>query len=474
VRTPPEARDWPIAREGLATALRGILPGLAVGGLLIVAMALQIDPLARALAVSALLIALVLPASGLALVALLVPLHDVELGPIGFDILLVGAFAVGSLVWIAYDPPRVRVSIGVLLVAGYVLLSGVSLIPALSGYGWDQTSSSIALFLGMVAGFVSIGVAALVFSRRDARPILATVLVSATIAALVGIGAFLVGPSVGVPIHGLLSLEVFDTRAFGPFYNSNYLGFFVTQSLLLAIGWAVVSRGVGRILLFALAAIAAAALVATFSRGSLIGAAVGIVLLAFMHSRRMAVVALALVAVGVVVLYPIFLGTRLDITFGDTSSLAYADQTRSEQWRLASIAAGWGLFKEQPIFGIGFGAFHFLSPWFVGSSPVTYAHDWYVDVIAEGGIVGSVMFAAISIWLVVALWRADHPLRNTALAMTAAYAVSSFFIDSVPAIPVSIVTWLTIAAVLAPRPLARLPKATRPRVQATLHHAGAV
>jgi O-antigen ligase len=244
--------------------------------------------------------------------------------------------------------------------------------------------------------------------------------------------------------------------------------------LLLAIGWATVSRGLGRILLLGLAAVAGAALVATFSRGSLVGAAVGIVILAWMRSRRMAIVALALVAVGVVFLYPIFLGTRLDITFGDTSTLAYADQTRSEQWRLASIAAGWGLFQEQPIFGIGFGAFHFLSPWFVGSSPVTYAHDWYVDVLAEGGIVGTLLFAAIATWLVAALWRADHPLRNTALAMVAAYGVSSFFIDSVPAIPVSIVTWLTIAAVLAPRQLTRLPKATRPLVQATRHHAGAV
>ncbi len=73
-----------------------------------------------------------------------------------------------------------------------------------------------------------------------------------------------------------------------------------------------------------------------------------------------------------------------------------------------------------------------------------------MSVVAEQGIVGSVAFAAIAVWLVIAIRRADHPLRGTALALISAYAVSSFFIDSVTSLPISIVAWLTIAAVLAP------------------------
>jgi len=103
------------------------------------------------------------------------------------------------------------------------------------------------------------------------------------------------------------------------------------------------------------------------------------------------------------------------------------------------------------VFGVGYGAFHFLSPRFVGGSPVTYAHDWYVNVLAEQGVIGTIAFGAIVAWLVLAISRSDHPLRQTALALVTGYAVSSFFIDSVPSVSISIVAWLTAAAVLAPR-----------------------
>lgn len=442
--------SWPATREGLTASVREAWPGVAIGAALILSMAMGLEPLTRPLAALTLLVAFALPYSGLALVALLVPLHDVELAPVAFDVLLVIAFFAGQLCRAVIEPPRVRISIGVVLVIGYLLLSALTLVPALTLYDWGQTSSSIALFLGMAAGFAAAGAAALAFVDRDARPILAVLVLASTLAALVALAAFQIGPTVGMPIQGLMSTLRWDTRAFGPFYNSNYLGFFVAQSFLLAVGWATASRGLGRFALVGAAVVAAVALVATFSRGSLIGAAVGIVVLAWTHSRRIALTLIGVLVIGVIVLYPLFLNTRLDITFGDNSVTAFTEQSQSEQWRLDSIDAGLGLFARQPFFGVGFGSFQFLSPWFVGSSPVTYAHDWWVSLIAEQGIVGSVAFAAIAIWVVIAIRRTRHALRGTALALISAYALSSFFIDSVTALSSSIVTWLTIAAVLAP------------------------
>ena len=445
-----ERASWPATQDGLAASVRETWPGLAVGGSLIVSMAFGLDALNRPLAVFALLVAFALPYSGLALVALLVPLHDVELAPIAFDILLVTTFVAGQLCRVIVERTPVRISIGVILVTGYLLLSALTLVPALTRYDWNQTSSSIALFLGMAAGFAVAGAAALAFARRDARPILVVLLLSSTLAALVALAAFSIGQTVDMPIRGLISTATWDMRAFGPFFNSNYLGFFVAQSILLALGWSAASRGAGRIALLGAAVIAGIALVATFSRGSLIGAAFGIIVLAWTHSRRLALTLIGLLVVGVVLLYPLFLEARLDITFGDNSLEAMTDQSRSEQWRLDTIDAGLGLFARQPVFGVGFGSFQFLSPWFVGDSPVTYAHDWWISVIAEQGIVGSVAFAAIAVWLVIAIRRTNHPLRGTALALISGYAISSFFIDSLTSLPISIVAWLTIAAVLAP------------------------
>ena len=442
--------SWPVSRDGLATSVWRAWPGLGLGAALLVSMAIGLDGVSRILAVSTLLVAFALPYSGLVLVALLVPLRDVELAPVAFDVLLVFAFAGGQVCRSIVDRTRIRVSIGVVLVTGYVLLSALTLVPALTRYDWDQTSSSIALFLGMAAGFAAAGAAILAFVRHDARPILVVLLMASTLAALIALAAFLIGPTVGLPIRGLISTATWDSRAFGPFFNSNYFGFFAAQAFVLALGWAAASRDLGRLAFLGAAAILGTALFATFSRGSLIGAAVGIIVLAWTHSRRLGLALIGLLVVGSVVLYPVFLDARLDLTFGDNSLEAFNDQTRSEQWRLNTIGAGLGLFARQPVFGVGFGSFQFLSPWFVGESPVTYAHDWWVSVIAEQGIVGSVAFAAIAVWLVIAIRRTDHPLRGTALALVSSYAVSSFFIDSVTSLPISIVAWLTIAAVLAP------------------------
>ena len=200
----------------------------------------------------------------------------------------------------------------------------------------------------MVAGFAVVGCGALAFVQRDSRPILATLLIAATIAELVAMAAFLVGPDIGVPVRGLLSTEVFDTRAFGPFFNSNYMGFFAAQAMLLAVGWATISRGWGRIALVVAAAVAAVALLATFSRGKFLGAAAGIIVLCWLHSRRLAIVTLALLALGAFVLYPIFIGTRLDITYGDTSNQAFADETQSEAWRLGTVEATSGCSPSSP------------------------------------------------------------------------------------------------------------------------------
>lgn len=451
-RPRPVRVEWPVSRDGFAAGARAMAPGAAVAAALIVAMALGIEPVARLIAVAAVITAIVSPASGLALVALLIPMRDVEaFGPIAFDVTLIVAFGVGMILRTAINPPRVRVPVGAILVIGYCVLGALTLVPSLTGYARDQTASAIALFLGMVAGFALIALAGLLFSRRDARPFLAALLVGGTIACAVGIGAFLIGEGVGAPIRGLLSTEGWDSRAFGPFSNSNYLGFFSAQTFILALGWASLSRGRSRVALLAAAGIAGLALLETFSRGSLIGAAAGILVLALLRSRLLAIVAVSVVVVGGFVLYPLFLGARLDITYGDTSTAAFVAATQSQQYRLDTVMAGIGMFLDQPLFGVGFGMFHFISPRFVGGAPVTYAHDWYVSVLAEQGLVGAIVFGALVVWLAVALFRARHPLRDTALALLAAYAISSFFIDSVPSVSISIIAWLTFAAVLAPR-----------------------
>ena len=128
------------------------------------------------------------------------------------------------------------------------------------------------------------------------------------------------------------------------------------------------------------------------------------------------------------------LATRLGALPGDVSaesSVRWGDR-RVEVWR-----ATWGLIKERPLVGVGFGAFragvtahHDAS----GEMSLEQAHNDYLEILASGGIVGAALFA----WFVaVFLRRALGSLRSQdsfrqaatvgALAGLAAVAVHSLF-----------------------------------------------
>jgi O-antigen ligase len=143
---------------------------------------------------------------------------------------------------------------------------------------------------------------------------------------------------------------------------------------------------------------------------------------------------LAVVFVGVVWVGGEPLASRLEALPGDVSaasSVRWGDR-RAEVWR-----ATWGLIKEHPLAGIGFGAFragitahHDAS----GEMSLEQAHDDYLELLASGGVIGAAIFA----WFV-ALFarRALKSLRSSdrfrqaaalgALAGLAAVAVHSLF-----------------------------------------------
>jgi O-antigen ligase len=124
------------------------------------------------------------------------------------------------------------------------------------------------------------------------------------------------------------------------------------------------------------------------------------------------------------------------------------DLLGGERARAVAIQAGLDLWRSQPLFGVGFGAFQFLSPQF-GATVATYSHNQWLSILAEQGIVGLSMILGIVLLTGATLWRSTHPLRATALAMLVAYMVGSLFINSGPDPQISSLTWIVLGAVFA-------------------------
>ena len=136
----------------------------------------------------------------------------------------------------------------------------------------------------------------------------------------------------------------------------------------------------------------------------------------------------------------------------EVSSREHLALLAGEDARRAVAGAAFAMFATSPIFGVGFGFFHFISPLYSGAGAAygTYSHNELLSIMAEQGLVGLVLVASIVILLVVTLIRSGNRLRWAALAMGAAYLVVSFFINSATSFQGSCLVWMVMAAALTP------------------------
>ena len=440
-------RAFEFANRGVGTQLT---VGLALGLGYLGATAIKADQAPFVLAVAAVVVALVWPAAGLATLALILPMPELDLfQPFYIVAVLVGATAFGCLLRLPGDPRPLPVHPAVVLAIGYAAYTVLGAAPVISGHPIAWAPSAALEALQIVSGLGIFLVAGYLFRTIPWKPIVAIALLGAFLAAALALVSFWnVGP-IG-SLAGLLTPAGGD-RASGGFSNANYLGFLTTQGSLLAIGcWTVASPRYRPLLALVIASLIAATVV-SFSRSAYIGTIVGILVLTFLRSRRAAVLLAILAVVGAVVLYPTFLEARLagSDVLNPTSIF---ERAQSENWRSLAAVAGVTMFLAEPFFGVGYGVFQHVSPAFIGASPATYSHDAYIQILAEQGLVGVIMVAGILVSLAYALIRSAHPLRNAALAMGSAYLVQSFFINSTTSIQISGLLCLTLAAALSAIP----------------------
>jgi len=204
----------------------------------------------------------------------------------------------------------------------------------------------------------------------------------------------------------------------GPFVNRNhfagYMEMLIPIPIALAFSRAV--RGEARLFYGFAAAIMGIAEVASLSRGGLASLAAGLFFLTAIivwqkrsarHSEGrssfglgpalMIVAMLAAIGAGV-----IWVGADLDVLRRMTNDplTTGANTDRPAVWRDA-----YSMFRSHPIAGTGLGTFEAVYPNYGhgnGTFVIQYAHNDYLQVLADGGVVGG----ALAIWFIIVIFRA--------------------------------------------------------------------
>jgi O-antigen ligase/tetratricopeptide (TPR) repeat protein len=191
----------------------------------------------------------------------------------------------------------------------------------------------------------------------------------------------------------------------GPFLNHSHLAAYLNLGLGLALGllfhgeWRDFFRRESTQLWVAFAAgLIAVGVISSHSRSGFLGLMVAGVVLAALLGRRLVASGFGLAIVAVMIgFYLLLLGSSSSSSFGsrlatilDARNEGY--QTRIELWRAAIDC-----WRTRPIWGYGLGAFPAaISPFAYRSHPVFFsrADNEYLDVLVESGLVGLSLIAA--------------------------------------------------------------------------------
>jgi O-antigen ligase len=134
--------------------------------------------------------------------------------------------------------------------------------------------------------------------------------------------------------------------------------------------------------------------------------------------------------VGALVVYPAFVEWRLVNLTGSASAAAFEVMARSDEGRLAGVLAGLPLFLSSPIVGVGFGQYLAASVEVFGSQAVLGAHNWYVYVLAEQGVVGITLWLIVLVAVVAELRNRPSAPRRVGFAVFSSLAVASLFLEA--------------------------------------------
>lgn len=407
-----------------------LVAGPLVAGI-VLGMAFGVGPLATASAVGALLVAIVAPYAGLAILAFMAPLVPPPTIPApGFDSILVGTILLGCVYRLPIDRPHLRIRPPLLLLIGFVLYVTVQQLPEmLAGYASIDDHNVGFLFFQLLSGVGAVVAAGYLLNGRSPYPVLVMATAGAALVAVITLGAY-GAASVALPLVNLVAPSPDIGRATGTFSNPNYLGTFAALMVVATVSLSMITRSPRtRILLVFTAVVLTVAVGLSLSRGAMVATLIGLAVLLVARSRALAVTFLGGGILAAVLIYPAFVQWRLENLLGSATPRAYVIMNQSDDSRLTGILAGPQLFLSSPIVGVGFGHFVPLSVTVSGSLTPINAHNWFLTVLAEQGLVGATLLVLMGVVLIAKLRTRPHAPRAVGYGVLGALAAGSLFLE---------------------------------------------
>lgn len=210
-------------------------------------------------------------------------------------------------------------------------------------------------------------------------------------------------------------------RLVGVFPDPHMAAFFGELLLPLVVALGIMAHSRARWLWNISGIIVATAILATFTRGAYVGLGIGALLAGgywLWHIRGRAVWIIASGTLAVLLLIAIIatpIGGRL-VSIGDTSD--------------GSVNARWGLWDtalttiaSNPLTGVGLGQYSLVAMPYADYRLPYYAHNLYLDIMVEIGIVGGLIWLAIIMMAIYRLLQHAHITKN---AIPAGLAIGLF------------------------------------------------
>jgi O-antigen ligase len=218
-------------------------------------------------------------------------------------------------------------------------------------------------------------------------------------------------------------------RVSGPFPDPNYFAQTLVIALPLAATCAITDpKWSLRLISIVGGPLIMTAMLFTFSRGGLAG--IGAIALAgvlLVRLRWTVIAALLLFVMTVVVVAPDTLLQRVTPVLQASQALLTGQEIEehSLRQRVELTAVGLQMFRSEPILGLGVGQYNGLYPDFAlrygyDISAPPSAHNRFVEVLAEGGVIGLTIFLMLCITPIVVAYKAATALSAGGRASEAA------------------------------------------------------
>ena len=387
------------------------------------------------------LFALVTPIAALALLLVVAPLRSLiateALYPLPLDVgQLALVFALG--VWLAHRLAVRRSPLALTWTPLYAPLILFLAVTAISGFNAVSFGAWASEWLKWAQALVLIAVVMELGASGRWRWLVFALTVAGVANALIGIYEFFGGSGA---LHLLINGRYF--RAFGTFGQPNPFGGFMGLLAPIALAscagyglalWRAFRQTrklpgplIAAIIYYGAAgALMSGALVMSWSRGAWLGFAAAFGAILFALPRRLWH-SLALVAVVGLLVGAVWLSGRLPASitarlasateelfaFDDVRGVDITPENYAVVERLAHWQAALNMARENPWTGVGFGNYEAAYPGYRlvnWKFPLGHAHNYYLNVLAETGMIGLLTYGLLWAVVIFVSWRArQHP-----------------------------------------------------------------